>query len=573
MTIAVQGDWGTGKTSLMKQLEDELKKKDFDCTLWFDTWQFAVLGEQDRLLMDLLEMLCWKLAENCSGSTNTETLSTLNRVMRFVKRVGRASAIGSISLLAETVEKLTGIPIAKGVSAGKEELEKLDKEEEEKSNALVSSCDYVSYAMQVSELRKDLEMLIDGYLGMEQANRLYIFIDDLDRLEPVRAVELLEGIKNFLEIPRCVFMIAIDTKVVMEGLLEKYGNSMTDDKRERFFDKIIQASYELQTHNYDMKEYVKSLLSEYKEQEAFIDKYTVFLKNAGIHNLRAIKRGVITSCVFMESYSLHGLKNLFYLFVVKIFELEERQKYREILQMISSYDNTSDNCLLLDKIFEYCKNNSYGVLSAVMKEMKIEPDKCYDKNVNALKEFINYIAGSVLFEGGKEIHDESVRFEKFQSRWRHSVLSEVGEKISATVGENHSMRERKPKKEDDEIKSGDDGINNMADAESEYKKISKDKNLSLLGDETKSRDDGINNMADTEGEHKKISKDKNLSLLGDETKSGDDGINNMADTEGEHKKISKDKKLNLLCDEMKPDKLEEQYVEQEGGLPSYLKNI
>jgi len=503
MTIAVQGDWGTGKTSLMQQLEDELKQKHFGCTLWFDTWQFAVLGEQDRLLMDLLEMLCWKLAENCSGSTNTETLSTLNRVMRFVKRVGRASAIGSISLLAETVEKLTGIPIAKGVSAGKEELEKLDKEEEEKSNALVSSCDYVSYAMQVSELRKDLEMLIDGYLGMEQANRLYIFIDDLDRLEPVRAVELLEGIKNFLEIPRCVFMIAIDTKVVMEGLLEKYGNSMTDDKRERFFDKIIQASYELQTHNYDMKEYVKSLLSEYKEQGAFTDKYTVFLKNAGIHNLRAIKRGVITSCVFKESYSLHGLKNLFYLFVVKIFELEERQKYREILEMISSYDNSSDNpsgnLQLLDKIFKYCENNSYGVFSAVMKEMKIEPSKGYLGNVDALKEFINYIAGSVLFEGGKEIHNESVRFEKFQSRWRHSVLSEVGEKISATVGENHSMRERKPKKEDDERKSGDDGINNMADAESEYKKI------------------------------------------------------------------SKDKKLNLLCDEMKPDKLEEQYVDKRGA--------
>ena len=92
MTIAVQGDWGTGKISMMRLLEKELKKEN-GSTLWFPTWQFAVLGEQDRLLIDLLMLLCCKLEEKCSKFDNDKDKETLNKVTRFIKRVGRAAAL------------------------------------------------------------------------------------------------------------------------------------------------------------------------------------------------------------------------------------------------------------------------------------------------------------------------------------------------------------------------------------------------------------------------------------------------------------------------------------------------
>ena len=55
MTIAVQGNWGIGKTSLMKQLKNDIEPPEADVnskgvTVWFNTWQFSVLGEQDRLI-------------------------------------------------------------------------------------------------------------------------------------------------------------------------------------------------------------------------------------------------------------------------------------------------------------------------------------------------------------------------------------------------------------------------------------------------------------------------------------------------------------------------------------------
>ena len=54
-------------------------------------------------------------------------------------------------------------------------------------------------------------------------NRIVIFIDDLDRVKPIKALELLESIKNFMDIPGCVFVLAVDYEVVQMGMAEKLG--------------------------------------------------------------------------------------------------------------------------------------------------------------------------------------------------------------------------------------------------------------------------------------------------------------------------------------------------------------
>ena len=37
--IAIYGSWGTGKSCLMKTIQENLSKEKFD-TLWFDTWKY-----------------------------------------------------------------------------------------------------------------------------------------------------------------------------------------------------------------------------------------------------------------------------------------------------------------------------------------------------------------------------------------------------------------------------------------------------------------------------------------------------------------------------------------------------
>jgi hypothetical protein len=48
--------------------------------------------------------------------------------------------------------------------------------------------------------------------------RVVICIDDLDRIEPLIALEMLESIKIFLDVEGCVFVLAVDYEVVQEGM-------------------------------------------------------------------------------------------------------------------------------------------------------------------------------------------------------------------------------------------------------------------------------------------------------------------------------------------------------------------
>src|SRR5579884_16472 len=83
---------------------------------------------------------------------------------------------------------------------------------------------------------------------------LVVIIDDLDRCLPEKAIQVLEAIKVFLDFDRCVFLLALDRKMVERYVAFKYKDMMElDEKRflfvqrgvffyEDYLEKIIQMS-------------------------------------------------------------------------------------------------------------------------------------------------------------------------------------------------------------------------------------------------------------------------------------------------------------------------------------------
>lgn len=80
------------------------------------------------------------------------------------------------------------------------------------------------------------------------------FIDDLDRINPENAVQILELLKNMFEVNNCIFVLAIDYDVVVKGLKAKFGSNTGDDDRafRSFFDKIIQMPFSMPVGAYDI---------------------------------------------------------------------------------------------------------------------------------------------------------------------------------------------------------------------------------------------------------------------------------------------------------------------------------
>jgi hypothetical protein len=91
-------------------------------------------------------------------------------------------------------------------------------------------------------------------------DKLVIMIDDLDRVRPVRALEMLESIKNFVDVPGCVFVLAVDYGVILQGVADRLGREAQLTHGKSYFDKIIQVPFNMPVSAYQLDNYIASLL-------------------------------------------------------------------------------------------------------------------------------------------------------------------------------------------------------------------------------------------------------------------------------------------------------------------------
>ncbi|MBA7710582.1 hypothetical protein ES703_119525 [subsurface metagenome] len=80
--------------------------------------------------------------------------------------------------------------------------------------------DYVSKISFIERFHKDFEKIVQSYAGNE---RVYVFIDDLDRCRVPKAAELMESINLMLsDNPKLVFIMGMDREKVAAGLVVKH---------------------------------------------------------------------------------------------------------------------------------------------------------------------------------------------------------------------------------------------------------------------------------------------------------------------------------------------------------------
>lgn len=220
MSIAIQGDWGIGKTStlnlLKKNLEADKDTNGIKC-VFFNTWQYSQFNMEDSLYVSFVH----NLVKQCGG--NDEILRTV-------------AAFGKLAFFKAVDWRF-------GTNAS----EILDGFEKAKKDQMES----------VSKLQEDFAKLVK-----KTGKRLVIFIDDLDRLNPEVAVELLEIIKLFVNVENSIFVLAIDYEVVVKGVRKKYGENLSEEKCRNFFDKIIQLPFKMPVERYNLTELVRKAVQE-----------------------------------------------------------------------------------------------------------------------------------------------------------------------------------------------------------------------------------------------------------------------------------------------------------------------
>ena len=279
LTIALQGEWGSGKTSLMNTLKERLCPQDNDkkftgefIGISINTWEYSMLAPPEVTVVNILGRLVKEISSN-NPDIKIKFKRFISSCARFAYRAGRDLGKSCApNIVAAGIEGFTP------------------------SDVSFSLEDEVS----LSELRNALEKAINDLISIKKNKKkgIIIFVDDLDRLNPPVAVEILELLKNVFTLENCIFVLAIDYDVVVKGLEPKFGKLTAKNEREfrSFFDKIIQVPFSIPVNNYQPQDFVKEslqsigYLNKNDDEKPYLD---VIKKSVG-NNPRSLKRLINT---------------------------------------------------------------------------------------------------------------------------------------------------------------------------------------------------------------------------------------------------------------------------------------
>ena len=317
ITIGLQGEWGTGKTSLMSLLlenfNEDGKEREI-ATSWVNTWEYSLFKGASETTPAVLSGMLEKLRDENSDIWTIKDVAA-DKVKKATKFLS--------GLANQVIEKQTGMNVKEANKNAKTEKN-------------------VAHIVEVKNLIASIiNELIEH--SKNKIQKVVFFVDDLDRIPPTDAVEVLESLKNIFDIPKCVFILAIDYDVVVKGLESKFGKKTKENEREfrSFFDKIIQVPFTMPVGAYDITTFLKTKLNDLGVEQVFIEasigQITKIVRYTIGNNPRSLKRylntfSLINQIMDDDEDSEKDDNNIILLFAVLGIQVSYPQIFRLLTQ-------------------------------------------------------------------------------------------------------------------------------------------------------------------------------------------------------------------------------------------------
>ena len=161
ITVGIQGEWGSGKTSLINSIHYAFESEDTVKQIWINSWEYSLLSTPEEALLKIVNRIIDELLESDTDvSRKTAIKEGAGKIFRGALRVGAQVALGT--------------------EAAKVANELLD-----------------SSGQSISTLRQQLTSLVQDVANRASNpfTKVIVYVDDLDRIEPRNAVAILELLK------------------------------------------------------------------------------------------------------------------------------------------------------------------------------------------------------------------------------------------------------------------------------------------------------------------------------------------------------------------------------------------
>jgi Tfp pilus assembly protein PilF len=251
LTVSIEGEWGAGKSSFMRQLKQRLDE-DGHVTVEFNPWRHR---SEEALWAAFLLSFIAQVSGRLTARDRLHARLSLLRVRawsqwkRVALRLLATAVVASVAVLAvtalgtmldadrlQTLLGSLGVTAVSGVAFLAWVRRNVVERTETELRSQLSHETYEDRVAFVERFHDDFEQLLDAYVGRDRP--VFVFVDDLDRCGVANVGELMESIHLMLSNdPRLVFLLGMDREKVAGAIAARHGELLTylnTDKRDRF---------------------------------------------------------------------------------------------------------------------------------------------------------------------------------------------------------------------------------------------------------------------------------------------------------------------------------------------------
>ncbi|BEU05026.1 NTPase [Agarivorans sp. OAG1] len=213
--LNLNSSWGTGKTYFLKRWQASIEEH--HPTVYIDAWKQDF---SDDPMMTVVSSITAQLRDQSQDKDEQAIRKIGSKAWGFCKHAAP-------EITKAVIKKVSGINVDEILEKDSEEDPCKSDEFAEATGKVVAAMfkDHEQKLKSIEDFKKSITAFIGSAKGCSgKQNPTFIFVDELDRCRPSYAVEMLEVIKHFFDMPNVIFVVATDTEQLQHAVKAVYGN-------------------------------------------------------------------------------------------------------------------------------------------------------------------------------------------------------------------------------------------------------------------------------------------------------------------------------------------------------------
>jgi Cdc6-like AAA superfamily ATPase len=253
-TIGIEGEWGSGKTSLTNFIIEDLKKRE-SLTLKVIRFEPWLVGRRQALLGDLFRGLRAKIEEFRTDSRLKDKLTnnnadlidrlgvSLERYQFLLEIAGKGTAVAA--KFDPTLHIGFAATIANFLSWLSQKV------------ASVAKTKTAAKTQTLEQLRESIKGDLRTLAKLSPNTRFIVVIDDVDRLEPEESIEILRLIRAVADFPLVTYLVCYDRPHLAAQIKKMIGVGNGYDYLKKIFQNFVSLPPQ---EAFSLRRYARKLL-------------------------------------------------------------------------------------------------------------------------------------------------------------------------------------------------------------------------------------------------------------------------------------------------------------------------